>query len=422
VGSGLRELRVVVVVADGLGDRPVPELGMRTPLELADFSPVADVLVKSSVGLWDPIEPGVRPGSDTAHLALFGINPVGNYPGRGPFEALGAGASLQPGDVAFRGNFATVGEGMVVVDRRAGRFIPEARQLVEYLNERLGTIDGVEVRLYYATEHRVAVVFRGENLSDAVSDTDPHVEGVRVLRCVPRSGDPAATRMAEVVNRFTERVHRLLEECPINAERRSKGLPPVNAILLRGAGRMVKYPPITGRQGISLAKAAAISATALVKGVCSILGFEVYTPPGATGDVRSDLMSKAREAVDLYRKGYDLVYVHIKGTDSASHDGNPKLKLEVIERSLKALAYILDRVDLGSTVVAFLGDHTTPVTVRDHTSDPVPVMLYAPGVLPDGFRELNERLARRGSLGRLRNVEFFGVLMDYAGRSEKFGA
>ncbi len=418
----MRELQVVVVVADGLGDRPVPELGMKTPLELVDFSPVADVLARSSVGLWDPIEPGVRPGSDTAHLALFGVNPVGNYPGRGPFEALGAGAYLQPGDVAFRGNFATVGEGMVVVDRRAGRFIPEAKQLVEYLNERLSTIKGVEVRLYHATEHRVAVVFRGENLSDAVSDTDPHAEGVRVLRCVPRSEDPAAVRMAEVVNEFSERVYKLLEDCPINSERKSRGLPPANAVLLRGAGRMVRYPPITERQGTSIAKAAAISATALVKGVCSLLGFEVYTPPGATGDVRSDLLAKARAAVDLYRRGYDFVYVHIKGTDSASHDGNPKLKVEMIEKSLRALAYILDRVDLGSTVVAFLGDHTTPVTVRDHTSDPVPVMLYAPGVFLDSFKEFSERVARRGSLGRLRNVELFGILMDYARRSEKFGA
>lgn len=418
----MRELRAIVVVADGLGDRPVPELGMRTPLELADFGPVADLLSRSALGLWDPIRPGVRPGSDTAHLALFGIDPTNNYPGRGPFEAIGAGAVINPGDVAFRGNFATVGDGMVIVDRRAGRRIPEAKELVRYLNENLGEIDGVRVEVYHATEHRVAVVFRGPGLSDAVSDTDPHTEGVRVAESRPLVDDEAARRTARVVNLFTRRVAELLRSHPLNARRVEAGAPPANAILLRGAGKMVKYPRFSERRELRIDRAVAISATALVKGVCALMGFEVVTPEGATGGVDSDLMAKARAAVELYRRGYDLIYVHIKGTDAASHDGNPRAKVEMIERSLRALSYIVDNVDLGEVVVAFLGDHSTPVTVRDHTSDPVPVALYAPGILADGIPRLTEREARRGSLGRLRGVELFGVLMDYSGRVEKFGA
>ncbi|MCS7099778.1 MAG: 2,3-bisphosphoglycerate-independent phosphoglycerate mutase [Sulfolobales archaeon] len=418
----MKELSVVVVVADGLGDRPVPSLGMKTPLEVVDFSPIADILSKSSIGLWDPIQPGTRPGSDTAHLALFGINPLSNYPGRGPFEAIGAGATLRPGDVAFRGNFATVSEDLVVVDRRAGRKILEAKQLVEYLNKNIGEIDGARVEIYHATEHRVAVVFRGGNLSDAVSDTDPHVEGVRVPEVAPLTSSEPAARMARIVNVFTRRVHELLKEHPANVRRSESGLPPANIILLRGAGMMVKYPKLQERRELKLEKAVAISATALVKGVCALLGFETVTPEGATGGVDSDLMAKARAAVEYYRRGYDLIYVHVKGTDAASHDGNPEAKVAVIERVLKAVSYVVDRVDLGKTVVAFLGDHTTPVTIRDHTSDPVPVMLYAPGVMADGFTKLSERDARRGSLGRLRNAELFGVLMDYSSRVEKFGA
>ncbi len=418
----MRRLKVVLVVADGLGDRPVPELGMRTPLELVDFSPVADLLSRSALGLWDPIRPGVRPGSDTAHLALFGIDPTNNYPGRGPFEAIGAGAVLNPGDVAFRGNFATVSDGAVILDRRAGRRIPEAKELVEYLNRNVGEIEGVRVEIYHATEHRVAVVFRGPGLSDAVSDTDPHAEGVRISESRPLADDEAARKTARLVNSFTERVTRLLGECPLNSRRVERGEPPANAILLRGAGKMVKYPRFSERGELSVERAAAVSATALVKGVCALLGFEVLTPEGATGGVDSDLMSKARAAVELYRRDYDLVYVHIKGTDAASHDGKPHAKVEMIERTLRALSHIVDNVDLGEVVVAFLGDHATPVTVRDHTSDPVPVMVYAPGILTDGSSRLTERDARKGSLGRLRNVELFGTLMDYAGRVEKFGA
>ncbi len=418
----MRRLKIVVVVADGLGDRPVPELGMRTPLELVDFSPVADLLSRSAVGLWDPIRPGVRPGSDTAHLALFGVDPINNYPGRGPFEAIGAGASLRPGDVAFRGNLATVSDEMVVIDRRAGRVIPEAKQLVEYLNQNIGEIEGVRVEVYHATEHRVAVVFRGPGLSDAVSDTDPHSEGVRVLESRPLADDEAARRTARVVNAFTKRVAELLRDCPLNARREERGAPPVNAILLRGAGKMVRYPRFSERGELDVARAVAISATALVKGVCALLGFEVVTPEGATGGIDSDLMSKARAAVEFYRRGYDLIYVHVKGADAASHDGNPYAKVDMIERTLRVLSYIADNVDLEDVVISFLGDHTTPVTVRDHTSDPVPVAVYAPGILTDGFSRLTEKEARRGSLGRLRSVELFGTLMDYAGRIEKFGA
>lgn len=418
----MKKLRVVIVVADGLGDRPVPELGMKTPLEVVDFSPVADLLSKSAVGLWDPIQPGVRPGSDTAHLALFGVNPLNSYPGRGPFEAIGAGAALNPGDVAFRGNFATVDEKMVVVDRRAGRSIPEAKQLVEYLNRNIGDIEGVKVELYHTTEHRVAVVFRGEDISDAVSDTDPHAEGAAVKESRPLAGDRQATRMARIVNIFTKRVHELLRESPLNVVRSTRGDPPANAVLLRGAGKMLKYPKLFERRELSLESAVAISATALVKGVCALLGFETVTPEGATGGINSDLMAKARAAAEFYEKGYDLIYIHVKGTDAASHDGNPEAKVSVIERTLKAISYLVDRVDLGEVVVSFLGDHTTPVSVRDHTSDPVPVAVYAPGTIADGFSRISEREARRGSLGRLRNVELFGVLMDYSGRVEKFGA
>ncbi len=418
----MRKLRVVIVVADGLGDRPIKQLGGRTPLELA-YKPNIDSLAsESAVGLWDPIAPGIRPGSDTSHLSLFGVDPRGRYPGRGPFEAIGVGAELNPGDVALRGNFATVDDSFTVVDRRAGRRIPENVELVKYLNEHIGYVEDVKVEFYPATEHRLAVVLRGEGLSAKVSDTDPHEEGVKVLESKPLADEEGARKVAKVLNQLTRKTFELLSKHEVNRRRREAGLPPVNVVLFRGAGKMIKYPKLQEREGIHVNKAVVISATAMIKGVCKLLGMEVVTPPGATGGVDSDLMSKARAAVEYWRKGYDLIYVHIKGTDAASHDGKPDVKKKVIERVDEVVGYISRNINLDNAVLVFTGDHSTPISVRDHTADPVPVMIHAPNVFADGIGEFSERAARKGSLGRLRGPDLFNTVMDLAGRTEKFGA
>ena len=414
--------KIVIVVADGLGDRAVPELNGKTPLEVASKDDIDWLASKGINGLWDPIAPGIRPGSDTAHLALFGIDPTNNYPGRGPFEAIGTGAELEPGDVALRGNFATVDEELKVIDRRAGRYLPENKELVKYLNENVNEIDGVKVRFYAATEHRVAVVLKGDSLSPKVSDTDPHMTGVKVLTSRPLDNSYEARRTAKVINKLTKIVHELLKKHELNEKRIMRGLPPANIILLRGAGQMIKYPTFKERESVIIDKALAISATAMIKGVCKLLGMEVVTPKGATGGVDTDVMAKAKTLIDYCKKGYDLIYMHVKGTDSASHDGRADLKIKLIERINSAVRYILDHVDLGNTVIVFTGDHTTPIVVRDHTGDPVPVAIYAPNILPDDVKIFSERSARKGGLGRIRREDLFNTLLDLANRREKFGA
>ncbi len=419
----MRKLQILIVVADGLGDRPVPQYGRATPLELAVKPHINSLLRNAVLGLWDPIAPGIRPGSDTAHLSLFGENPLKKYPGRGPFEAIGAGAELRPGDIALRGNFATVDDNMVILDRRAGRKVPENREFVEHLNNNMGEVEGVEVRFYSATEHRLAVVIRGEGLSPEVTDTDPHEVGVKVPPSRPKVSTPEAEKTARIVTEITFRSHQLLKDHPLNKERVKRGLPPANIVLLRGAGKMINYIPITERVDIDIEKAAAVSATAMIKGVCRLLGMEVYTPLGATGGVDTDVIAKARKTVELIKEGYDLVYLHFKGTDAASHDGNPDLKKSFIEKVDQAIGYIVQNIDMNSLVMVFTGDHTTPVSVRDHTGDPVPVMIVAPNVFPDRARNFSERDARLfGTLGRLRGNDLIRVVLDLANRVEKFGA
>jgi 2,3-bisphosphoglycerate-independent phosphoglycerate mutase len=413
----MRQYKILLIIADGLGDRPTRELNGRTPLEAAD-KPNLRELIRSSVGgLMDPIAPGVRAGSDTSHLAIFGLDPFKYYRGRGAFEAIGAGAVLEPGDVAFRGNFATVKGDFTVIDRRAGRKIEEADDLVRELNEKVGEIDGVKVMFYHGTEHRVAVVLRGQGLSDKVSDTDPHEVNKRVLESRPLDGTKEAERTAEVLNKLTRRVYEVLSQSELNKLRVSKGLPPANVILLRGASIFEGLPKFKDYTGLN---AGAVSATALIKGICKQLGMDVITPPGATGGVNSDLNAKADAAAKMLEEK-DFVFVHVKGTDAASHDGNARAKVDVIERIDRMIGRILDRVG-SELVIAFTGDHTTPVEVKEHTSDPVPFMLYLPFQANfDGLSDFNEREVKKGSL-RIRGLDVTNLLLGYSNRAEKYGA
>ncbi|MGQ4871015.1 MAG: 2,3-bisphosphoglycerate-independent phosphoglycerate mutase, partial [Candidatus Thorarchaeota archaeon] len=179
----------VLVVLDGAGDRLIPELGNKTAFQAADTPNLDRVAREGQTGLMDVIGPGITPGSDTAHLALFGYDPYKFYPGRGPLEALGAGLDSQPGDVAFRANFATVDSDLTVLDRRAGRDISkeEGHQLQEAIDGL--EIDGVEVRFVHTVEHRGALVLRGEGLSARITDVDPHETGKRVLTSTPLEPD-----------------------------------------------------------------------------------------------------------------------------------------------------------------------------------------------------------------------------------------
>ncbi|MGC9106222.1 MAG: 2,3-bisphosphoglycerate-independent phosphoglycerate mutase [Thermoprotei archaeon] len=413
----MKQYKILFVVADGLGDRPVSQLNGKTPLEAADKPNIRELVRSSIVGLMDPIAPGIRAGSDTSHLAMFGLDPFEYYRGRGAFEAIGAGALLEPGDVAFRGNFATVDENMVVKDRRAGRKIEEADDLVRELNEKVGEIDGVKPLFFHGTEHRVAVVLRGLNLSDKVSDTDPHEVGKRVLESKPLDQSKEAERTARILNELTRRIYEVLSKSEYNKARISKGLPPANIILLRGAAIFQGLPKFKEYTGLN---AAAVSATALIKGICRQLGMEVVTPPGATGGVDSDLNAKADAAIKLLRE-YDYVFLHVKGTDAASHDGNAKAKVDVIERIDRMIGRILDGFG-REVVIAFTGDHSTPVEVKEHTSDPVPFMLYLPFPANfDGVSDFNEREARKGSL-RIRGLDVTNLLLGYSNRAEKYGA
>ncbi len=397
---------VILLILDGAGDRPV---GGRTPLEVAETPNLDAIASRGECGMLSSVGRGIRPGSDTAHLALLGVDPFEYYTGRGPFEALGLGMELEPGDVAFRLNFGTVDRELRVLDRRAGR-IPDARPLAEALDGMV--IEGIEFRVAAGVEHRGALVMRGEGLGWRVTDVDPHETGVPLRK--PRGEGPEDERTARALWEFVLRAHEVLREHPLNREREEKGLPPANAVLPRGAGIMVEIPSPLGSRGL---RGAIIAGIPLVKGVGRALGLEVVEVPGATGGKNSNFRGKVEAAVGA-ADDYDFILVNIKAPDVFSHDGDFEGKTRVLEAIDRCLEPLLS----FEGVVAVTADHSTPVSVRDHTSDPTPVAVAYPGGRKDHVRAFSETECYRGSLGHLNGNELFRALLDYAGLLEKFGA
>ncbi len=408
----------IVLVCDGMADRPVQDYKFKTPLEVANTPHISRLTKAGSAGLMDPVRPGVRPGSDVAHFALLGYDPYQYYTGRGSLEAEGAGITLSLGDVAFRCNFATVDENMKVLDRRAGRIKVGTGKLAKVLNKmRLETAPDVKVRFQGTVEHRGVLVFSGGGTSRMVSDVDPHSTGVRILKSKPLDASEEAVKTAEALNEFVRRSYELLKDHPVNVERVKKGQNPANIILPRGAGTLPSIKPLPELYNV---KAACIAAVAMVRGICKIAGMSLLDVKGATGGLNTDFLAKARAAVEASKEN-DLVFVNVKACDVASHDGDFKAKVKAIEKIDEMIGLIIDRVGLSANYFAVTCDHTTPVNVRDHTSDPVPLVIAGPDVSSSRIPKFTENHAAAGNVGRIPASSLMPILMDYLGKAEKFG-
>jgi len=410
-------MKAIMIIGDGMADRPLRELGGKTPLEVAK-KPSLNLVAETGVcGIMDPIAPGVPPGSDTAHLALLGYDVFKVYAGRGAFEALGSGVDIQLGDVAFRCNFATVDDNYTVVDRRAGRIdTQDASQLASDLKK--VSLKGARVMFRNTVQHRAILALRGAGLSARVSDSDPQKVGKRVSEVYPLDDTDEAKKTARIVKELLQRFHEILESHPVNEERKKKGLPPANIILCRGAGTLPQLPTLPHQYGI---QAAAINAVPLVGGVCKAAGMSLLNVHGATGTYDTDVKAKANAAIQAV-KSYDLVLVHVKATDIASHDGKVQKKIGMIERIDEMVGHIVKNVDMNETFVAVTADHTTSLLTGEHEGDPVPVAITGPGVRTDDIREFSERACARGGLGRIRGVDLMPTLMNLLGKVKKFGA
>ncbi len=417
--------KIIMMLGDGMGGRDVPSLGGQTCIEAAN-TPALDTIARlGASALMYVSQPGRPIGSDTAHMALLGYDPVTQYRGRGPFEAMGVGLAPQPGDVAFRCNFATLDENGNIVDRRAGRIKEGTDKLAAAIVEACKDgIEGVQILFKASVEHRAALVLRGEGLDYHVTDVDPHQEHVPPAEARPTDDCPPelrekAEKTARVLNKFVEIAHEVLDGHELNKQRREQGLPPANAVLPRGAGEAVHLKPFSelhdGLRGVMIVE------VDLVRGLGMYASMDVPHVDGATGGRDTDELAIAKAVVSAWENA-DFILCNIKAPDLGGHDQDAAQKIEAIEKVDRAVAYLLDALDWGRTTIMIGADHCTPITVGDHTGDPVPVAFYGVGVRRDMVDCYSERAAAAGGYGQISGSDALVLLRNFAGLIEKFGA
>lgn len=408
--------KAILIIGDGLGDRPVPKLGGKTPLEAAKKPAIDRMAAEGECGLMDPIAPGIRAGSDTSHLAILGYDPYKYYTGRGPFEAAGIGMDVKQGDISFRCNFSTVDDSMTIIDRRAGRIAEGTDQLAAAVNGMM--IEDVQVIFKESVAHRGALVLRGPGLGAAVTDADPHAEGEKVHECKPLDpNDAASAKTARVINVFVKKSYELTNDHPVNVARRQQGLNPANIILPRGAGLAPHLTSFNERYGV---KGACVAETGLINGVANYVGMEIVTAPGATGGLDSDVVSMAKSILKALETN-TFILCNVKGGDVAGHDNDPDAKVALIEKMDEMIRFLLENVDSQTTIV-LTADHSTPVAVMDHSGDPVPIAFWGPGVRTDACVSFGERPCSSGGVGRIRGTDVMNMTTNLMGVQEKFGA
>ena len=413
----------VILIGDGLADRPVPDLSGKTPLEAARTPTLDRMAAEGECGQMDPIGPGVRAGSDTSHLAILGYDPYKVYTGRGPFEALGIGMDVKKGDICFRCNFSTIegelelsdGEftGAKVVDRRAQRIAHGTHELAQAVNGM--EIDGVTCYVKESVEHRAALVLRGPGLGPNVSDVDPHDEG-QPLHAARGEGE-ADRKTAHVVNQFVLRSWQALKDHPVNQARVREGKLPANVIVPRGAGVAPHLTPFSERYGI---RGACVVETGLIGGIGRYLEMTVPEVKGATGGADTDELALGKAVVEMLGD-HDFVLCNLKAPDLGGHDGAAKAKIGAIEKLDRLAAYVLEHAP-RPVHIAVTGDHSTPVTFGDHTGDTVPLLIWGPNVRPDGVSWFGERAVVGGGLARIRGSDMMSIMTNLMGVQEKFGA
>lgn len=421
--------KILYVVLDGLGDRPVPELDGKTPLEAAPTANLDRLAAAGRQGTVITVGKGIAPESDVAVMAILGYDPLRYHAGRGPLEALGAGLAFHEGDLALRGNFATVGEGWEIVDRRVGRNLSssEAQALASTVNEqvRLATT-AVQVVLRATIGHRCVVVFhpREGRLSAKISNTDPAYArvgglgvakahaGTQVEDCQPLDDSPEAWTAAELVNEFTRKSREVLDGHTVNRQRREQGRVPANLILLRDAGdHLPPVPSIRERFGVEFG---CFVEMPVERGIATLLGMAIIEVPPSAGDREGAYRTWARRAVDELPH-HDGLYLHLKGPDEPGHDGDCAGKRDVIALIDRCFfGEVLPKLALDNTIIAVTADHATPCAMRGHSADPVPLLVAGGGLTPDGSHTFSEREAASGALGLLLGVDIMPLLVRLA--------
>lgn len=384
----MSERKYIVVLGDGMADEPIAALGGKTPLEYADTPAMDELSKRSEIGMVQTIPEGMKPGSDTANLAVLGYDPKIYYSGRSPLEALSIGVPMKNTDVAFRCNIVTISEDDIpfekktIIDHSSGEIsTKECAVLLEAVKAEL---QNETYQFYVGTSYRHCLIW---NEGKVIELSQPH----DVLGQVIGPYLPADEKFLYMMKRSYD----ILVNHPINIERKKKGLNPANCCWFWGAGTkpaLSSFEEKTGYRGMM------VSAVDLLKGIAVGAGMGVAHVEGANGGLNTNYEGKVQAAYEALKQGYDFVYIHVEAPDEMGHQGSVEKKVQAIEyldkRVIGPLTDTLDREGISYRFLV-MPDHPTPIRVRTHTSDSVPYLLYDSGCSLGGALCYNEKEAAK---------------------------
>lgn len=397
-------MKYVILLGDGMSDWPVEELGGKTPLQAAR-TPHMDALARQGrTGQAWTIPEGMSTGSDVAALTILGYDTRQLYTGRSPLEAASMGIQLQPTDVALRCNLVVFGEdhGQTTMADFSGGHITteEARELIKTLDAELGSDT---FRFYPGVSYRHCLVWRDGRLGMTL--TPPHDISGRAIADYLPGGDGA-----ETLRQLMEASQAILRRHPVNLQRRDHGEPMISSIWLWGAGKRPQIPSFREQYGLT---GAVISAVDLHKGLAIYAGLEAISVPGATGWLDTNYAGKVAYALNAL-ESKDFVFLHVEAPDEAGHQGDVKAKVQAIEDfDAKIVGPMLDGLHrrFNEFRVLLLPDHPTPLVLKTHVREPVPIALYGAGVEPDAVQTYDETVREHGSLKIQHGTELMRLLL-----------
>ena len=382
-------MKYMVLLCDGMADRPLDELGGLTPMQKA-HKPNMDCLAKTAeIGLVKTVADGMKPGSDVANLSVMGYDPAICYTGRSPLEAASIGVDLKPTDVALRCNLVTLSDESdytkkTMVDYCAGDIsTAEAKVLVDAVEREFGN---EKYKFYAGVSYRHCLVV-DSGTTELGNMTPPHDISDRVIGQY-LSTNENATELIDLMKRSYD----FLMEQPVNKERISKGLRPANSIWLWGEGRRPKLDNFRDKYGKTCG---IVSAVDLIKGIGICAGMKIVDVEGATGYIDTNFEGKAQAAAEHFKNGCDVVYVHIEAPDECGHRGEIDNKVKAIELiDQKILGPMLQVIKTyGDYRILIMPDHPTPIAIKTHCSDPVPYLLFDSSSKKNGVQCFCEKAA-----------------------------
>ena len=403
-------MKHIVILGDGMADWAVPSLGGKTLLQYAD-TPYMDKLARMGrTGMLKTVADGFHPGSEVANMSVMGYDLPKVYEGRGVLEAASIGVELQPGDMAMRCNIVCV-EGETLKNHSAGHITTEeADELIRFLDRELGT---ERVRFYTGVQYRHLLVVKGGD--KRIECVPPHDIPLQPFRPnMVKALCPEAEETARLLNELILRSQELLAGHPVNRRRVAEGKDPANSIWPWSSGYRPQMEPLAGKYP-SVRKGSVITAVDLIRGIGRYAGLRCIDVEGATGLYNTNYEGKAAAAIEALKTD-DFVYLHVEASDEAGHEGNVELKLKTIEyldRRIVGPVYEAVKDWDEPVAIAVLPDHPTPCELRTHTAEPVPFLIYCPGIEPDRVQTYDEVACREGVCGMMEKDEFMNEFLSY---------